>query len=78
MQNNCKDNDRKTKRGEDQIKPELFYDFHAEEHNGFLRDCSMTLIDKSDSLDRKRCEENWFTVIKTVAPDGLNRIEQAF
>ena len=26
----------------------------------------MTLIDKSDSLDRKKREENWLTVIKTV------------
>ena len=61
-----------------QIKPELFYHFHAEEHNGFLRDCSMTLIDKTDSSDSKRRKENWLTVIKTVVPYGLNRIEQVF
>ena len=38
----------------------------------------MTLIDKTDSSDSKRREENWLTVIKTVAPYGLNRIVQVF
>ena len=30
-----------------------------EEYNGFLQDCSMTLIDKTDGSDPTRREEYW-------------------
>ena len=44
--NNYKDNDRKAQRGEEHMELELFEHFHSEEHNGFLQDCSITLIEK--------------------------------
>ena len=73
--NNYKDNDRKARRGEEHMQPELFEHFHSKEHNGFLQDCSITLIDKTDGSDPTRREEYWRVVLKTVAPYGLNRIE---
>ena len=73
--NNYKDNDRKAQRCEEHMQPELFEHFHSEEHNGFLQDCSITLIEKTDGSDATRREEYWRVVLKTVAPDGLNRIE---
>ena len=57
------------------MQPELFEHFHSEEYNGFLQDCSITLIEKTDGSDATRREEYWRVVLKTVAPDGLNRIE---
>ena len=65
----------KTQRGEEHMQPELFEHFHSEEHNGFLQDCSTTLIDKTDDSDPTRRKEYWSVVLKTVAPYGLNRIE---
>ena len=35
--NNYKDNDRKARRGEEHMQPELFEHFHSKEHNGFLQ-----------------------------------------
>ena len=57
------------------MQPELFEHFHTEEHNGFLQDCSIPLIDKTDGLDPTRWEEYWRLVLKTVARYELNRIE---
>ena len=44
--NNYKENDRKVLRGEEHMQPELFEYFAADNHNCFLTDCSITLIDK--------------------------------
>lgn len=33
------------------MQPELFNHFYSEKHNGFLQDCHLTLIDKTDSSD---------------------------
>ena len=57
------------------MQPELFEHFHSKEHNGFLQDCSITLIDKTDGSDPTRREEYWRVVLKTVAPYGLNRFK---
>ena len=38
---------------------ELFEHFHLEEYNGFLQDCSMTLIDKTGDSDLTRREVYW-------------------
>ena len=75
MWNNYKDKDRKAQRGEEHMQLKLFEHFHSEEHNGFLQDCSITLIEKTDGSDATRRQEYWRVVLKTVAPDGLNRIE---
>ena len=65
----------KAQRVKEYMQPELFEHFHSEEHNRFLQDCSITLIDKTDDSDTTRREEYWRVVLKTVAPYGLNRIE---
>ena len=57
------------------MQPELFEYFHSKEYNGFLQDCSITLIDKTDGLDLTRREEYWRVVLRTVVPYELNRIE---
>ena len=56
------------------MQPGLFQHFHSEGHNGFLQDCSVTLIDKTDGSDPTRREEHCRVVLKTVAPYGLNMI----
>ena len=38
--------------------------FHG--HKGFLEDCTITLIYKTDCADSTRREEYWRTVLKTV------------
>ena len=55
--NNYKDNDRKAQLGEEHMQLELSKYFHSEEHNGFLQDCGITLIDKTDGSDPTRREE---------------------
>ena len=57
------------------MQPELFEHFYSEEHNGFLQDCSITLIYKTDGSNLGRQEEYWHVKLKTVAPYGLNKIE---
>ena len=52
--NSYKHNDRKAQQREEHMQLELF-----EEYNGFLQDCSMTLIDKTDGSDPTRREEYW-------------------
>ena len=39
------------------MQPELFEHFTADNHNCFLTDCSITLIDKTDGSDPRRKEE---------------------
>ena len=54
---------------------EIFEHFHSEEFSGFLQDYRIILIDKIDVSDSTRRKEYGRTVLKTVAPYGLNRIE---
>ena len=72
--NNYKENNRKAKRGEEHMQPLVFEHFSSNDHNGFLEDCSITLIDKTDGSDPTRREEYWRRVLKTVTPYGLNTI----
>lgn len=41
------------------MEPELLEHFAADIDNCFLNDCSIKLIDKTDSLDSKRKEKYW-------------------
>ena len=50
------------------MQPELF------EHNCFLNERRVTLIDKTDGSDPTRREEHWKNILKTVAPYGLNTV----
>ena len=73
--NHYNQNNQKAKRGEKYLQPLLFEHFSSNDHNSFLEDCSITLIDKSDGSDRTRKEEYWRRVLKTVIPDELNVID---
>ena len=73
--NNYKENNRKAKRGEEHMQPLVFEHFSSNDHNSFLEDCSITLIDKIDGSDPTRREEYWRRVLKTVTPYGLNTID---
>ena len=73
--NDYKENNRKAKRGEEHMQPFVFEHFSLNDHNGFLEDCSITLIDKRDGSDPTRREEYWRRVLNTVTPYGLNTID---
>ena len=72
--NNYKENNRKAKR-EEHMQPLVFEHFSSNDHKGFLEDCSITLIGKTDGSDPTRREEYWRRVLKTVTPYGLNMID---
>ena len=69
MWNKNKSNDRKFQRGESCMQEHFFRHFYTEGHEGFLKDLSITLIDKTDASDAKQ-RENYS--MRTLAPDGLN------
>ena len=46
--------------------------FLSEDHHGLLKDCEITLVDKSDSSDPTRRVYFWMFEVKTFAPVGLN------
>ena len=70
--NNYKCNDRKFAREESSLQEHLFEHFNSEEHNGFLCDVSVTLIDKTDAKNPIKREHYWRHTLKTLAPHGLN------
>ena len=49
---------------------QIYLNIASNEHNGFLEDCLITLIDKTYRADPTRREE----VLKTVSPYGLNTV----
>ena len=61
--NNYKDNNRKAEKGVEHLQADLFKHFASHGHNGFLEDCAITLIDKTDSADLTRREEFWRSVL---------------
>ena len=56
------------------MQPLVFEHISSNDQNGFLENCSITLIDKTDGSDLIRGEEYWRRVMKTVTPYGLNTI----
>ena len=60
------------------MQPLVLEHFFSNKHNGFLEDCSITLIDKTDGSDPTRREEYWRRVLKTVTPYGLNTMTNCF
>ena len=56
------------------MQPERLKHFATNNHNCFLSDCSITLIDNTDGSDPTIREEYWRKVLKTVAPYGLNTL----
>ena len=65
-------NDRKFARGEGCLQQHLFENVDNEGHNSFLRDVSVTFIDKTDAKNPIKREYYWQHTLKTVAPHGLN------
>ena len=57
------------------MQPLVFEQCSSDDHNGFLEDCSITLIDKTDGSDPTRREEYWRRVLKPVTPYWLNTID---
>ena len=78
--NNYKENNRKAKRGEEHMQPLVFKHLSSNDYNGFLEDCSIFLIDKTDGSDPTRREEYWKRrrVLNTVTQYGLNAINWLF
>ena len=72
--NNYKENNRKAKRREEHMQSLVFEHFSINDHNGFLEDFSITLIDKTDWSDPTRREEYWRRVLKTATPYRLTTI----
>ena len=57
------------------MQPLVFEHFSSNNHNGFLEDCSITIIDRADRFDLTKREEYLRRVSKTVTPCGLNTID---
>ena len=72
--NNYKENNRKALRAEKHMQLERFEHFAADNHNCFLTDCSITLIDEIGRSDPTGKKEYWRKVLKTVALYGLNTL----
>ena len=73
--NNYNENERKARREEKHMQPELFEHFAADNHNCFLTDFSITLIDKTDGSDPTRrvleksfenCSSLWVKYLKLM------------
>ena len=56
---NYKDNDRKFQRNECFMQQHLYEHFYSEDHNGFLGDFSVSLIDKTDGFQPKKKKNYW-------------------
>ena len=54
------------------MQEHLLEHFKSEGHSGFLRNVSITLIDKTDGKDAKRRGNYWMSTLKTYALFGLN------
>ena len=56
------------------MKPKLFEHFIDDNHNYFLSDCRIKLIDITNVSDPMRRERYWRKFVKTVAPYRLNTL----
>ena len=69
------DNNRKSLRRDEHKQAEFFAHFQSLNHNGFLENTEITLIDKTDPSDLTRHAEFWIDTLKTHYPLGLNNID---
>ena len=60
--------------GKKHMQAKAFEHFAADNHNSFLKDCSITLVNITDGSEPTRREEYWRKVLKTVVPYGLNTL----
>ena len=54
------------------MQEHLFQHFDSEGQEDFLKDLSVTLIDKTDASDPNKRENYWMRTLRTLAPNGLN------
>ena len=54
------------------MQQHLYEHFYREGHNGFLRNVSISLIDKTDGFQPKKRENYWMRTLKILASLGLN------
>ena len=50
----------------------LYEHYYNEDHNGFLGNVSISLIDKTDGFQPMKRENYWMKTLETLAPLGLN------
>ena len=70
--NNYKSNCRKNQLGETCMQKHLYKQFCSSNHNCFISDVLVTIIDKTDPYDPLKKEDYWRNILKTMAPFGLN------
>ena len=54
------------------MQQHLFELFNSEGHHCFLDEISITLIDKTDPFEPLKRENYWRSILKAMAPWGLN------
>ena len=59
-------------KGETVMQQSLHEHFVQPDHNGFLQDCMIKLIDKTDAKDPTRRERFWIYKLQTFGLKGLN------
>ena len=70
--NNYKSKDRKYQKIESCMQQHLFEHCNSEEHHCFLDEISITFIDKAGPSELLKKENYWRSILKTMAPWGLN------
>ena len=70
--NNDKSNDRKYQKLESCMQQHPFEHFNSEGRHCFLDEISITFIDKIDLSEPLKRENYWRSILKTMAPWGLN------
>ena len=70
--NNYKNNGRNYQEYGTCMQQHPFEDFSEKGHHSFLKDVSITLIDKTDPSNPLQRENYWRNILKTMAPWGLN------
>ena len=73
--NNYKSKDRKYQKLEPCMQQHVFKHFNSERHHCFLDKISITFIDKTDPSDPLKRQNYWKSILKTMAPWGLNAEE---
>ena len=54
------------------MQEHLFRHFCSKRHEGFLKDASVALIEKTNSSDPKKRKNSWMRALRTLTPDGIN------
>ena len=76
--NNYKASARKVLKGELCTQMDFHRHFLEPNHNGFLQNCSITFIDKTDPGNPCAREKYWIYKLKTLKPFGLNTEDSAY